>query len=106
MKQPFTLHKRGRYWYYKLAHEKTPYSTGKTTKAEANEVAIAVLNGNTHATSKEVTLAEFTKTFFVPGECKWLHRGSVPSSSVTSRLRVSVVTPPLLPPRVCFPGLG
>ena len=32
--------------------------------------------------------------------------GSVLSSGVTSRLRVSVVTPPLLPPRACSPGLG
>ena len=32
--------------------------------------------------------------------------GSVLSSSVASRLRVSVVTPPLLAPRALLPGLG
>ena len=85
MKQPFTLHKRGRYWYYKLAHEKTPHSTGKTTKAEANKVAVAVLNGDTHSTSKDITLAEFTKTFFVPGECKWLHRKQRKGKNITKQ---------------------
>jgi hypothetical protein len=37
MKSPFLLKKRGKYWHYRLANEKTFHTTGKTTKPRAIE---------------------------------------------------------------------
>lgn len=44
-KQPFTLYKRGKIWYFRLADDpkRIPHSTGKTTKVEAAQYAEEVV---------------------------------------------------------------
>gem|GEM_PF-5689572 len=40
-KQPYTLFKRGKVWYYRLSNDlkRIPHSTGKTLKVEAAKYA-------------------------------------------------------------------
>ena len=40
MKRPYLLKKRGRYWYYRLADEKTFHSTERVLRSEAEEWVI------------------------------------------------------------------
>lgn len=72
MKRPFVLKKRGKYWYYKLADQKTYHSTGKIWQNHAEAWVISKLKLNTEpsyrvedeASPGDVTLREYIEPFF------------------------------------------
>ena len=70
---PFRLMKREKYYYYKLPHEKTYHSTGKTSKAEAREYVIDFLN-NSGASATKDTLRKFAKDFYIFDKCFHVQR--------------------------------
>lgn len=74
MQQPYLIYRRSKVYYYRLRGEKTFHSTGKTTKAAANEFVLAILNGENPNGGSDATLRDITKTLFIPGECNWLKR--------------------------------
>jgi integrase len=71
MKRPFTLHKRGKVWYYKLAGEATAHSTGKPTRAAAERFCQEAV---ARVKPAETMLREFTKDFFIYGRCTWIKK--------------------------------
>ena len=62
MARPYLLKKRGKYWHYRLAGERTFHTTGKTNK-EAAHVAAGKAFRNQHPDEK-ILLKEFAVDFF------------------------------------------
>ena len=60
-KQPFTLYKRGRIWYFRLADDakRTAHSTGKTTKVEASQYAERIVKQGFQSPVSKKKLSEY-----------------------------------------------
>jgi hypothetical protein len=79
-RRPYYLFKvitreRGAIWpvcHYERIGVQREQTTGELTKAKARKFAVDLLQKN--ATARSMTLKEFTKDFFVWGECTWIKR--------------------------------
>lgn len=80
-REPFTLLKRGKYWYYRLYinDNRKTYSTGQTTKARALEYVMMTLTDNTEksVSQKEprrqgMSFADYAKPWWTAGKCAYL----------------------------------
>lgn len=76
-KEPFTLLKRGKYWYYRVyvGTVRKTRSTGQTTKAGAMEYVLAKLSEHTQGMKdldKSVTFKEYAKDFWTPGKSDFI----------------------------------
>ena len=60
-KQPYTLLKRGKVWYYRLANDpkRVPHSTGKTTKVEAAQYAAEMAKQGIQSPVAKKKLSEY-----------------------------------------------
>jgi integrase len=60
-KQPYTLFKRGKIWYYRLAKDpkRIPHSTGKTVKSDAARFAETISNKRNWNAEAKKTLREY-----------------------------------------------
>ena len=72
MKRVYLLKKRGRFWYYRLADEKTFHSNGQTSKTAALNCAQAALTPPAH--DKAPWLRDYAGSFYIWGECDWIDR--------------------------------
>lgn len=73
--QPFSLKKptRDRKCYqYKIPGMTCYRSTGKTTKRDAKEFVLELIEGKGPKTRETVTIASFSQSLFVPGQCEYL----------------------------------
>lgn len=94
MKHDYTLYKRevnkNTIWYFCYYDEtgKRKYrSSGKTKKYEAEKVAQEFLGSLNSPAS--ITLSDYTKTFFVWGECEWIKRQHARGRSFTEAVAKS-----------------
>jgi integrase len=77
MKRPFILKKRGKYWYYKLAGQKTYHSTGKVWQNHAEAWVISKLKLNAEPSfyvedelsPDDIPLREYIEPFFDWDRC-------------------------------------
>ncbi len=86
MKRPFLIKKRGKYYHYRLANEVTFHTTGKTSKAKAEQWVLDLLDNDREISSKKATqtLRDYTIDFYVTGKCKWIKRQEARGKAVTS----------------------
>ena len=70
-KLPYRLTLRNNGYYYVMYPGKKWQSTAQTEEKQAIEWAEYNLPGNP---SRQPTVAEFAKDFFIPGKCRWLKR--------------------------------
>jgi len=99
MKKPFRLKKRGKVYYFRLPWETCFHSTGCTRQREAEHYALERLKEGPE-TSKKILFKDFTETFFVWGECRWIeanHDKGRPFSKQTASWRRGHVTNYLIP---------
>ncbi len=87
MKSPYCLKKRKpqNVWYYKLQYEDTYHSTGEKTKAGADKYVISILTGE-RSQRVNVTVNEFTKSFFIRGECSWIENKELKGKTITPEM--------------------
>lgn len=77
-REPFTLWKRGNYWYYStyINDVRKFYSTGQKTKARAMEYVLARLNGqqvkSIRGFSGDLTFVEYSRPWWKQDECLFL----------------------------------
>jgi integrase len=70
MKSPYLLKRRGKYWYFRLAGQKTFHSTEQVLRSHAEEWVIKRLQElEKRATPADVTLREFIEPFFDWDRC-------------------------------------
>jgi len=81
MQRPYLLSKRNNgIWYFRLPHEKTFHSTGKTAKVKAEEFVLKLISGQK---LERTTLEAYSQDFFVWGTCRWVKRQSARGISLT-----------------------
>lgn len=85
MKRPFLIKKRGKCYYYRLASEVTFHTTGKTSKAKAEQWVLNLLDGKRENSSKKIaqTFRGYAKDFFIWDTCKWIKRQEARGKAVS-----------------------
>lgn len=84
MKRPYLLSKRGKYWYYRLADQKTFHSTGQTTRGRAESWIVdkhnlipepkPPQNSTERPSPDDMTLREYIEPFFLWDRCPHVTR--------------------------------
>ena len=64
MRRPYLLWKRGRVWYYKLPDEKHYLSTGQTTRSDAENYVVEIINYKRAAVPYYYTFGRYAESFF------------------------------------------
>lgn len=82
MKSPFLLKKRGKYWHFRLANEKTFHTTGKSTKAQAIDFVQHRLR---RASTTPLTLHNYIQPYFIWDKCPHVRRLLNEGKSITRR---------------------
>ena len=86
MKRPFLLFKRSKYWYYRIAGEKTFHTTGKKTRGKAEAYVVELLRsieGNNR--QRHLSFRRYTETFFHWDRCPHIRRLREEGKSITRR---------------------
>ncbi|UCF97016.1 MAG: site-specific integrase [Spirochaetaceae bacterium] len=76
------MKKRGKYWHYRLANEKTFHTTGKTTKPRAIEFVQERIG---RAPSSPLTLKQYIEPYFIWDQCPHVRRLLNEGKSITRR---------------------
>jgi hypothetical protein len=82
VRTPFLSKKRGKYWHFRLANEKTFHTTGKTTKPRAIEF---VHERTGRASISPLTFRQDIEPYFVLDQCPHVRRLLNEGKSVTRR---------------------
>jgi hypothetical protein len=86
MKRPFLLFKRGRYWYYRLAEERTFHTTGQTTRVKAEAFVVELLSSSEgHSRQRHLSFRRYAELFFVWDCCPHIRRLREEGKSITRR---------------------
>lgn len=98
-RQPYTIYKRGKYWYYQTYDARgkrtTPKTTGKKTKIEAREYLDALYLSNDLVKSN-VLFNSFAADFYAPNGLYFADRGATASKNTINQY-ISVTKRHLLP---------
>jgi integrase len=86
MKRPFLLFKRGGYWYYRLADDKTFHTTGQKSRSKAEAFVIEFIkSAETLRRQRHVSFRLYAEPFFVWDHCPHVRRLHDEGKSVTRR---------------------
>lgn len=97
MESPFILKKRGKFWHFRLANEKTFHSTGQTIKALAIDFVQQRLR---RPSTTRLTLRQYIEPYFVWDKCPYVRRLLNEGKSITQRYmenRRMLITKHILP---------
>ena len=86
MKRPYLLFKRGRYWYYRFAGEKTFHTTGQKTRSEAEAFMVELLrSAEDSGRRRHLSFRRYAEPFFDWDRCPHIRRLREEGKSITRR---------------------
>ena len=86
MKRPFLLFKRGEYWYYRLAGDKTFHTTGQKSRNKAEVLVVELLrSAETHRRQRHLSFRLYAEPFFDWDHCPHIRRLREEGKSITRR---------------------
>ena len=84
--KPYSLWKRGNYYYYRLAKDYNWKSTGRTTEVEAHRFIIEeVLNKPKEESKPDITFRQYAEPFFKWDTCPQVRRLLDKGENITRR---------------------
>ncbi len=91
MRRPFSLKKRGKYWYVKSAGEETYHSTGLADRSRAEGFALQEVQNHTDTARNTggKTFGVYARVFFDRNTCRWVARQRAKKRSFTEAVAAS-----------------